>query len=72
MIILWVKKRKEGEKDNPDDKESFRKHDEIMKKFRVGHPGRDVKIVPAKDILSADGNLLAPVDSIKLGKNKQN
>jgi len=72
MIILWVRKRKAGEKGSADDKENFQKHDEIMKKFRFGHPDREVKIVPAKDILAADGNLLAPVDSVKLDKNKQN
>jgi hypothetical protein len=74
MIILWVRKRKGGEqKELPGfDKESFQKHDELMKKFRFSHPDREVKIVPAKDILTTDGNLLAPVDSVKLDKNRLN
>ncbi len=65
MIILWVRKRKAEEQ-----KEVFQKHDEIMKKFRLAH--REVKIVNAKDIITTDGNLLAPVDSIELDKHKQN
>jgi hypothetical protein len=74
MIILWVRKRKSGESRDPSvsDKESFQKHDELMKKFRFSHPDREVKIVPAKDILTTDGNLLAPIDSVKLDKNKLN
>ncbi len=74
MIILWVRKRKaEAQKDSSaNDKETFQEHDEIMKKFRLAHPDREVKIVAAKDIISADGNLLAPVDPVKLDKNKNN
>jgi hypothetical protein len=74
MIILWVRKIKaEERKDSSNnDKEFFEKHDEIMKKFRFSHPEREVKIVAAKDIMTTDGNLLAPVNSVKLGVNKQN
>jgi len=74
MIILWVRKRKAEEQkgSSKNDKDSFQKHDEIMKKFRFGHPDQDVKIVAPKDILTTDGNLLAPVTSVKLGDNKQN
>ncbi len=75
MIILWVRKRKDEERkdtDKNDDREPFQKHDEIMKKFRISHPDRDVKIVHAGNILNTGGNLLAPVDPIKLDKNKQN
>jgi hypothetical protein len=74
MIILWVRKRKAGEQKDPSagNKEIFQKHDELMKKFRFSHPDREVKIVPAKDILTTDGNLLAPVDSVKLDKNRLN
>jgi hypothetical protein len=67
MIILWVRKRKAGEQ-----KESFEKHDEIMKKFHASHPDREVKIVDSKDILTTGGNLLAPADPVKLEKHKQN
>jgi hypothetical protein len=74
MIILWVRKRKTEEQNNSsrNDLESFQKHDEIMKKFRLSHPDREVRIVAPKDILTTDGNLLAPVDSVKLDNNKQN
>ena len=75
MIILWVRKRKDEEQkdtDKNDDREPFQKHDEIMKKFRISHPDRDVKIVQAGNILNAGGNPLAPVDAVKLDKNKQN
>lgn len=74
MIILWVRKIKaEDRKDSSkNDKESFQKHDDFMKKFRFSHPEQEVKIVAAKDILTTDGNLLAPVNSVKLGVNQQN
>jgi hypothetical protein len=74
MIILWVRKVKaEERKDSSrNDKESFEKHDDIMKKFRFSHPEREIKIVAPKDILTTDGNLLAPVNSVTLGVNKQN
>jgi hypothetical protein len=74
MIILWVRKRKSGESKDPPqrDHDTFRKHDDIMKKFRISHPDREVKIVTPKDIMTTDDNLLAPVDMVKLDKNKQN
>lgn len=74
MIILWVRKRKAGDQKDPSasDRETFQKHDELMKKFRFSHPDREVKIVSAKDILTTEGNLLAPVDSVRLDKNKLN
>lgn len=74
MIILWVRKRKTEKARDPsgNDRDTFRKHDEIMKKFRISHPEREVKIVAPKDIMTASGNLLAPVDTVKLDKNKQN
>ena len=73
MIILWVRKRKEEERKDTNkdgDRESFQKHDEIMKKFRISHPDREVKIVHADNILNAGGNPLAPIDVVKLDKNK--
>jgi hypothetical protein len=74
MIILWVRKRKLEKSKDPSqhDHDTFRKHDEIMKKFRISHPDREVKIVTPKDIMTTGGNLLAPVDTVKLDKNKQN
>jgi len=75
MIILWVRKRKEEEQkdtDKNDNRAPFQKHDEIMKKFRISHPDREVKIAQVGNILNAGGNPLAPVDTIRLDKNKQN
>jgi hypothetical protein len=74
LIILWVRKRKAEEEKDPskNDRESFQKHDEIMKKFRTTHPEREVKIVTTKDLINSSGNLMAPVDAVKLGKNRQN
>ncbi len=74
MIILWVRKRKDEEGKDPsqNDQESFQKHDEIMKKFRIAHPEREVKIVTPKDLINTGDNLLAPVDPVKLENNRQN
>ena len=73
MIILWVRKGKEDDRDpSKTDRESFHEHDEIMKKFRIAHPERQVKIVAPKDLINTGGNLLAPVDPVKLGKNREN
>ncbi len=74
MIILWVRKRKTDEKkrSSKNDKDSFQEHDELMKKFRFSHPDPDMKITTPKNILTTDGNLLAPVYRVKIGENTQN
>jgi hypothetical protein len=74
MIILWVRKRKTEKAIAPSssDHDAFRKHNELMKKFRISHPKREVKIVDSKDIMTTGGNLLAPIDTVKMDKNKQN
>jgi hypothetical protein len=72
MIILWVRKKKaeKPKRSSRNEVDSFQKHDEIMKKFRQSHP--DVKIITPKNILTTDGNLLAPIYMVKIGKNSQN
>jgi hypothetical protein len=72
MIILWIRKKKDQEPEGQvkDSKESFKKHDEVMKQFRLEHP--DTNVINARDILTADGNLLAPVDKVKLAEHTQN
>lgn len=72
MIILWIRKKKtEGQNGLArDSKESFQKHDDVMKQFRLDHT--DTNVINAKDIITADGNLLAPVDKVKLTKHVQN
>jgi len=72
MIILWIRKKRNEEQNVPDRKEKqpFQEHDDIMKKFRLAHP--DANIVASKDIITADGNLLAPIQKVKLTEHVQN
>jgi len=72
MIILWIRKsRKDKQKKNlKTEKGSFQEHDEMMKKFRHGHP--DFEAIHDNDILTGDGNLLAPVRQVKLAEHVQN
>jgi hypothetical protein len=72
MIILWVRKARK-DKQNKSAKEaetSFREHDEMMKKFRLGHA--ELETIDDDDILTGDGNLLAPVRHVKLAEHAQN
>ena len=72
MIILWIRKSKKDKQEavSRDEKQSFREHDEVMKKFRLAHQALDA--IPAKDILTDDGNLLAPVYHVKLPEHANN
>jgi hypothetical protein len=72
MIILWIRKVKRDKSKNParEDKQSFQEHNELMKKFRQSHPG--IEIITDKDILTGEGNLLAPVQKVRLAANTQN
>jgi hypothetical protein len=71
MLILFIRKNKKGERSRPkkNDKDSFKKHNEKMKKFRFSHPKA---IAMDKDIITADGNVLAMVQTVKLNKHTQN
>jgi len=72
MLILWIRKTKEGEQACHDKnaKDSLQKHNEDMKRFCMAHP----KIEPtgSKDIMTTDGAILAPVQTVKLAGNSQN
>ena len=71
MIILWIRKtKKDKQKSLKDEKDFFREHDEMMKKFRLGHP--ELEVVSDRDILTGDGNLLAPVHQVRLADYVQN
>ncbi len=70
MIILWIRKNKANKKKDNENFESFQEHDDIMKRFRMAHP--DVNLVTSKDVVTAEGNLLAPVHQVKLAANIQN
>jgi hypothetical protein len=72
MIILWIQSKKKNKQDqtSKNEKESFKAHDDVMKKFRMAHEELDV--LSNKDILTGDGNLLAPVSHVKLSNHVQN
>jgi hypothetical protein len=72
MLILWIRKSRPEKDNNPGNKkdESFKKHDEEMKKFRQDHPQNEP--VDAVEFITPDGGLLAPVVSVKMGENAQN
>lgn len=72
MIILWIRKKnvEELKEANKGEAESFDKHDEIMKKFRYAHP--DLNVVSSRDILTSEGSLLAPLETVKLTDHVQN
>jgi hypothetical protein len=72
MLILWIRKKKNGKNDKPgkSEKQVFLTHDEDMKKFRAEHP--DINVVNADDILTENGNTLIPVHKVKLTENIQN
>ena len=72
MIILWIRKNKKDKQNLSlkDEKESFQAHDEVMRKFRQAHEELDV--ISDKDILTGDGNLLAPVRHVRLSDHAQN
>lgn len=72
MLILWIRKGKAVGQTHPpkDDKESFRKHNEDMKRFCLSHP--KIEVTNVHDIMTADGNVLAAVQQVKLNKHAQN
>ena len=72
MLILWIRKSKTGEPASPKkyDKDSLRKHDEEMKRFRLTHPKTEA--IKNNDVVTVDGNMLAAVQNVKLTKNTQN
>ena len=72
MLILWIRRNKTDKQPSPPkkDKETLKKHNEDMKKFRLSHP--EIENIDVKDIISPDGAILAPVHGVKLAKNVQN
>ena len=71
MMILWIT-RKNRKQSPPNDAagEAFRQHNEAMEKFRLAHPS--LNIVNARDVVLANGDLLAPVQSVELDVRSQN
>jgi hypothetical protein len=72
MLIFWINKSKKNKDTGPwtSRKNDFSKHDEAMERFRQAHP--DMNIINSKDIITADGNILALVQNIKLNKYIKN
>ena len=72
MLIVWIRKRKTREpKDSTEEnKKLFVEHSEDMKKFRLAHS--NMNIMSANDILTSDGDILAPVNHVKLAENAHN
>ena len=72
MLIVWIRKRKnrEPEDSGEENKRLSINHNEDMKKFRLAHS--DMNIMSAADILTSDGDILAPVNSVKLSKHAHN
>ena len=72
MRILWIWNSNEGEPAQPGNKDvdSFRKHDEYMKKFSITHP--KVEKIEANDVRTTDALTLAPLHRVKLAGYSQN
>jgi hypothetical protein len=75
MIILWIRKHKAdkdtaGKENNVREAESFKEHDDVMKRFRMAHP--DLNSTSSREIVTNEGNLLAPVLQVKMAENVQN
>jgi hypothetical protein len=72
MLILWIRRNKKNKKYRPDNniEESFRKHDEDMKRFRHSH--QELEALISKDIITTEGDVLAPVHTVKLARHSQN
>jgi stress response protein YsnF len=72
MLILWIRRNKTNKQNSPgnNDKESFQKHDEDMKRFRHSHQKLEATI--SKDIITTEGDVLAPVHTVMLAKHSQN
>jgi hypothetical protein len=71
MLIFWITgNNNKAEPKSAATGETFRQHNEAVKRFRHAHP--DLNVVSARDIVLADGDLLAPVHGVKLEENMRN
>ena len=73
MRILWINKLKKNKliEEKPiNTKSSFIDHDEDMRRFRQLH--QELQTVVNKDMITADGSILAPIHGVRLAKNSQN
>ncbi len=70
MLIVWLKKSKHDLRAEETERERTARHNADMKRFRAAHP--DLHVVDARDIVTADGDLLAPARGVKLDANSRN
>lgn len=72
MRILWIWNNKGDGFPYRDEKDgdSFQKHDEGMKKFRLAHPR--MEITNSKDASTMDCRALVRIPKVKLPQNWQN
>lgn len=71
MLIVWIRKANKDRKTTGESaEEKTARHNADMKAFRASHP--DLNIIDARDIVTADGSLLAPVQGVKLVEYVQN
>jgi hypothetical protein len=70
VIILWIRKHRTDKDNSVREAESFKDHDDVMKRFRLAHP--DINSISSREIVTNEGNLLAPVHQVKMTENAQN
>ena len=72
MLIVWIRKRKASEQkvSKEENNKPFINHNEDMKQFRIAHS--NMNIMNANDILTSDGDILAPVNRVKLSEHAHN
>ncbi|MCJ7604746.1 MAG: hypothetical protein MUO19_01770 [Dehalococcoidales bacterium] len=71
MLVVWIRKADKNRQttgESTEDKAA--RHNADMKAFRASHP--DLNIIDARDIVTADGSLLAPVQGVKLAEYAKN
>ena len=71
MLIFFIRKNETGERTCPskNDQDYLREHNKDMKRFRLAHPKESIS---ARDMIAADDNVLATVQTVKLTKHAQN
>jgi len=70
MLIVWIRKHQDGAQPAGSAADRTARHNADMKRFRAAHPDWDV--ADARDIVTADGNLLAMVTGARLAPNSRN
>ncbi len=73
MKILWIWNSKGDGFPSPDyrkDGESFQKHNEYMRGFRLAH--RIMETIDSKDTKTIDWSALIPIQKVKIARHVQN